>query len=82
LCPDFVVELLSPTDSLKQTQLKMQEYINNGARLGWLIDAKTRRVEIYRSDRTVELLENPLTLLGEDVLPGFVLDMAQILSPN
>ncbi len=82
MCPDFVVELLSPTDSLKQTQLKMQEYINNGARLGWLIDAKTRRVEIYRSDRTVELLENPLTLLGEDVLPGFVLDMAQILSPN
>ena len=82
LCPDFAIELLSPTDSVKQTQLKMQEYIDNGALLGWLIDAKTRRVEIYRRDRTVELLENPLTLSGEDVLPGFVLDMAQILSPN
>ncbi len=82
LCPDFVVELLSPTDSLKQTQLKMQEYIDNGALLGWLIDAKTRQVEIYRRDRNVELLENPLALSGEDVLPGFVLDMAQIMSPN
>ncbi len=77
-----MVELLSPTDSLKQTQIKMQEYIDNGARLGWLIDAKTRRVEIYRRDRTVELLDNPLVLSGEDILPGFVLDMAQILSPN
>ncbi len=81
LCPDFVVELLSPTDSLKQTQLKMQEYIDNGARLGWLIDAKTRRVEIYRSNQDVELLENPVTLSGEDVLPGFVLDISSIFSP-
>ncbi len=82
LCPDFVVELLSPTDSFKQTQLKMQEYIENGARLGWLIDAKNRRVEIYRPNQNVELLENPASLLGENVLPEFVLDMAQILSPD
>ena len=82
LCPDFVVELRSPTDSVKQTQLKMQEYIANGARLGWLIDAKTQRVEIYRPNQNVELLENPAFLSGEDILPGFVLDMAQILSPN
>lgn len=81
LCPDFVVELLSPTDSLKQTQLKMQEYIDNGARLGWLIDTETRRVEIYRPNRDVEILENPATLLGEGVLPGFVLDLSSILSP-
>ncbi|WP_009633226.1 Uma2 family endonuclease [Synechocystis sp. PCC 7509] len=80
LCPDFVVELPSPNDSLKQTQLKMQEYIDNGARLGWLIDAKTRRVEIYRPDRTVELLENPVNLSGEEVLPGFVLDISAVLS--
>ena len=80
LCPDFVVELLSPTDSLKQTQLKMQEYIDNGARLGWLINAKTRRVEIYRPNQNVELLENPVTLSGEDVLPGFVLDISAVLS--
>ena len=82
LCPDFVVELLSPTDSVKQLQAKMQEYIDNGARLGWLIDAKTRQVEIYRPNQNVKLLENPLTLSAEDVLPGFVLDMAQMLSSN
>ncbi len=81
LCPDFVVELLSPTDSVKQTQAKMQEYIDNGARLGWLIDAETKRVEIYRPDRKVELLDNPLALSGEDVLPGFVLDISSIFSP-
>ncbi len=80
LCPDFVVELLSPTDSLKQLQAKMQEYIDNGARLGWLIDAKTRRVEIYRPNQNVELLSNPVTLSGEDILPGFVLDVNAVLS--
>ncbi|MBW4663956.1 MAG: Uma2 family endonuclease [Chroococcus sp. CMT-3BRIN-NPC107] len=80
LCPDFVVELLSPTDSLKQTQLKMQEYIANGARLGWLIDSKNRRVEIYRPSQDVELLSNPVILRGEDVLPGFVLDISAVLS--
>ncbi len=81
LGPDFVVELLSPTDSLKQLQAKMQEYIANGARLGWLIDAEVRRVEIYRPDRNIELLENPVTLSGEDILPGFVLDISSIFSP-
>jgi len=80
LCPDFVVELRSPTDSVKQLQAKMQEYIDNGARLGWLIDAETRQVEIYRPNQDVELLENPLALSGEDVLPGFVLDISAVLS--
>lgn len=80
LCPDFVVELLSPTDSLQQTQLKMQEYIENGARLGWLIDVEARRVEIYRPNRDVEILENPVTLSGEDVLPGFVLDLSSLFT--
>ena len=82
LCPDFVVELRSPTDSVKQLQAKMQEYIDNGARLGWLIDPKTRQVEIYRPNQDIEILENPLALSGEDVLPGFVLDMVQMLSSN
>ena len=82
LCPDFVVELRSPTDSFKQLQAKMQEYIDNGARLGWLIDAETRQVEIYRPNQDIEILENPLALSGEDVLPGFVLDMVQMLSSN
>ena len=79
LCPDFVVELRSKTDSLKKLQDKMQEYIDNGARLGWLIDRQNRRVEIYRLGQDVEILQNPATVSGEDVLPGFVLDLAEIM---
>ncbi len=79
ICPDFVVELRSKTDSLKDLQKKMPEYIQNGAKLGWLIDRKNKRVEIYRPDREVEILENPLTLSGEDILPGFILDLSMIL---
>jgi Uma2 family endonuclease len=79
LCPNFVVELRSPTDSLKTTQEKMQEYIDNGARLGWLIDQKNQRVEIYRQGQDVEILQSPASLSGEDVLPGFVLDLKGIL---
>lgn len=78
LCPDFVVELLSPSDGLKATQDKMQEYINNGAHLGWLINRKSRQVEIYRQGQEVEVLENPPTLSGEDVLIGFVLNLKSI----
>jgi len=78
LCPDFVVELLSPSDSLKDTQEKMKEYRDNGARLGWLINRKSRQVEIYRQGQDVEVVENPVTLSGEDVLPGFVLYLASI----
>ncbi|BAY13330.1 Uma2 family endonuclease [Calothrix sp. NIES-2098] len=79
ICPDFVVELRSPSDSLKDLQDKMQEYIANGAQLGWLIDRKNKRVEIYRPGKDVEILENPATLSGEDVLPGFVLHLQQIM---
>ena len=78
LCPDFVVELLSPSDSLKTTQEKMQEYIENGARLGWLINRKTWQVEIYRPGRDVEVLDSPDRLSGEDVLPGFLLKLESI----
>jgi Uma2 family endonuclease len=79
ICPDFVIELRSRTDSLKELQEKMQEYIDNGASLGWLIDRKNKRVEIYRPGKDVEILENPATLSGEDILPGFVLDLTAIL---
>ncbi|KYC35680.1 hypothetical protein WA1_07685 [Scytonema hofmannii PCC 7110] len=79
LCPDFVVELRSPSDSLEKLQAKMQEYIDNGARLGWLIDPKRKVVEIYRPNQTVEVVQSPTTLSGEDVLPGFVLDLSPIL---
>jgi Uma2 family endonuclease len=79
LCPDFVVELRSPSDSWQRLAAKMDEYMANGCRLGWLIDDPPgRRVAIYRRDRPVETLTTPAILSGEDVLPGFLLD-AQFL---
>ncbi|NJS12588.1 MAG: Uma2 family endonuclease [Microcoleus sp. CSU_2_2] len=75
VCPDFVVELRSKSDRLKPLQEKMQEYMDNGARLGWLINPQQRQVAIYRSDKAVEILENPQTMSGEDVLGGFVLQL-------
>lgn len=80
ICPDLVVELRSSSDRLQPLQTKMQEYRENGARLGWLIDIQNRKVEIYRPGREVEVLDNPSTLSGEDVLPGFVLSLAGILT--
>ncbi len=78
LCPDFVVELRSESDSLTKLQAKMQEYIDNGARLGWLIDPQNRRVEIYRPGVDVEVWENPTELSGENLLPGFVLNLTRV----
>ncbi len=78
LCPDFVIELRSKSDSLKSLQEKMREYIDNGTRLGWLLNRKDRQVEIYRQGKEVEVLDNPKTLSGEDILPGFVLDLELI----
>ena len=75
IAPDFVLELMSPSDSLSETQAKMCEYASAKVRLGWLIDRKNRRVEIYRLGQDVEILDSPATLSGEDVLPGFALDM-------
>ena len=79
LCPDFVAELRSKTDRLSAVQKKMREYMENGARLGWLLDPKTKRVEVYRPGRHMEVLDNPASLSGEDVLPGFTLDLKGIL---
>ncbi|MGB3419068.1 MAG: Uma2 family endonuclease [Dolichospermum sp.] len=85
LCPDFVVELRSETDSLEKLRTKMREYENNGALLGWLIDPQTPLVEIYRYGKDVEVLnfdfDNPPKLSGEDILPGFILDLQIILNP-
>ncbi|MDY7014730.1 MAG: Uma2 family endonuclease [Cyanobacteriota bacterium] len=78
LCPDFVVELRSESDSLTQLRSKMQEYMDNGARLGWLLDPQNRQVEIYRRGVAVEVLENPTTLSGEEVLPGFILNLRRV----
>jgi Uma2 family endonuclease len=78
LCPDFVIELMSSSDDLETTRKKMREYLENGARLGWLLNRKARQVEIYRQDREVEILNNPETLSGEEVLPDFVLELNSI----
>ena len=77
ICPDFVIELRSQSDTLSGLQDKMQEYIANGASLGWLIDRKNRKVYIYRPNQEPEILDNPETVSGA-VLPGFVLRMAKI----
>jgi Uma2 family endonuclease len=78
LCPDFVVELVSESDDLEDTRKKMQEYLDNGLRLGWLLVPKTRIVEIYQPDREVEYLQSPTTLSGEGVLPGLIVDLQPI----
>ena len=78
LCPDFVVELRSESDSLPKLQAKMREYMDNGARLGWLIDPQNKRVEIYCPGKEVEVLESPMELSGKDILPGFVLNLRRV----
>lgn len=80
LCLDFVLELASETDDRADRCAKMQEYIENGSRLGWLIDPKTHQVEIYRPHQSVEVLQSPQTLSGEDVPPGFVLHLQAIFA--
>ncbi len=78
VCPDFVIELRSNSDSLKSLQAKMEEYLDNGNLLGWLIDPLQRRVEVYRQGQEIEVLENPTELSGEIVLPGFVLNLGRV----
>ena len=80
LCPDFVVEIASPSDEREALRAKLREYISQGARLGWLIDPFLREVEIYRPGQDAELLSSPATLSGEDVLPGLVVDLSEILN--
>ena len=75
ICPDFVIELRSRTDSLSQLQEKMQEYLNSGLRLGWLIDPQNQQVENYRQNQSVEIVSLPASLSGETVLPGFILEL-------
>ncbi len=78
LCPDFLIELRSPTDSLRFQQEKMQEYLENGLRLGLLIDTEGKRVYVYRPGEPVRQLEDPSSVSGEPVLPGFVLDLREV----
>jgi Uma2 family endonuclease len=82
LCPDFVIELRSPTDNLQAVLDKMQEYLDNGAQLGWLLDPVTRRVHVYVPQRSPEILEAPSTVSADPLLPGFVLDLQKIWEPD
>ncbi|NJR38227.1 MAG: Uma2 family endonuclease [Leptolyngbyaceae cyanobacterium CSU_1_4] len=79
ICPDFVIELRSKSDSLRSLQDKMQEYLSNGVRLGFLLDPQGNQVEIYRQGREKDVLKAPTQLSGEAVLPGFILNLEQIL---
>ncbi|HHP7229825.1 MAG TPA: Uma2 family endonuclease [Xenococcaceae cyanobacterium] len=76
--PDFVIELMSPTDDLATTQRKIMEYIDCGVKLGWLINPDAKEVEIYRLDRDKQVLNNPDNLSGEDLLPGLTVDLSDI----
>jgi Uma2 family endonuclease len=78
LAPDFVIELRSASDSARDLRDKMKEYMDNGVRLGWFLNAKEKEVEIYRLGQTVEVLKSPKSLSGEAVLPGFVLELKGI----
>jgi Uma2 family endonuclease len=78
LCPDFVLELRSPSDALATVQATMQEYLDNGAQLGWLIDPLEKSVYIYRPQTPAECLDNPQTISGDPVLPGFVLEPGRV----
>ena len=69
---------MSPSDVFQKTREKLKEYIENGTQLGWLINQKKRQVEIYRPNQEVEILENPQTVSGENILPGFILDLTTI----
>jgi Uma2 family endonuclease len=81
LCPDFVVELRSPSDRISDLKAKMEEYMETGAQLGWLLEPESRRAYVFRPRQPTELLENPGTLSGDPVLPGFILDLRDIWEP-
>jgi Uma2 family endonuclease len=78
IAPDFLIELRSESDDLETLRAKMQEYMENGVLLGWLINPQDRQVEIYRQGQPVEVLDTPNSLSGEPILPGFVLDLDRI----
>lgn len=78
--PDLAIELMSPTDELNELQQKMEEYLNCGVKLGWLIAPDLKQVEVYRQGQSVELLDNPFNLSGEDILPGLVVDLTDVFS--
>lgn len=81
VCPDFLAELMSPSDSLPRMQEKMEEYVANGTKLGWLIDPNKKQVHVYSAGQAVQILDNPATVSADPELPGFVLDLAPVWQP-
>lgn len=82
LCPDFVVELRSRSDRLSMVQAKMREYVDNGARLGWLIDPLERKVQVYRPGSPPEVLADPASLAGDPEMPGLIVDLTYVWNPE
>ena len=80
ICPDFVVELRSRSDRLRSLREKMEEYIENGAQLGWLIDPLEAKIHVYSPDAAVQMLDNPSEIAGEPLLKGFILKLEGILN--
>ncbi len=78
LCPDFVVELRSPSDAVEVLKSKMSEYLDNGAELGWLLDPQTKRVYVFRPGKEIECLESPAKVLGDNLMEGFILDVEEV----
>ncbi len=78
ICPEFVIELASPSDKLKKVQAKMREWLSNGVELGWLVDPRTQSVTIYRPNREAEVLAGASSVVGEGPIAGFVLDLTAI----
>lgn len=81
LCPDFVVELKSPSDDIADLQTQMLEYQENGLKLGWLLDPDRQLVEVYQADRSMKLLSNPEEISADEIMAGFVLKLTGILTP-
>lgn len=82
ICPDFVIELRSPSDDSPFLDAKMQEYISNGCALAWLIDPQQQQTTIYRSDKSVQVVSFEIELNGEDILPGFSIDLREVFYPE
>jgi Uma2 family endonuclease len=82
ICPDFVIELKSPTDRLADLKNKLEEYVANGARLGWLLNPEVRQVLVYRPGRSLEVVDRAETFSADPELPGFVLDLSPIWDPE
>ncbi len=81
LCPAFVIELRSHSDRLRVLRAKMQEWVSNGAQLGWLIDPETNTIEVYRANRESELIAGADSIIGEDPINGFELDLRRVWNP-